>query len=129
MNSHIQQTVRSLPHVAHAQLERAQQILASDRSTIVEGDSLNVLTGQAADGTLFIDDIRAYLLNEWALIQFAHNQLAAVVTGAFVVTAVGAFYVLRELHREQAGLYLQHGTVAGLVAAVLVVYPTGDVQA
>jgi cytochrome d ubiquinol oxidase subunit I len=83
----------------------------------------------AADGTLIIDDMRAYLLNEWALIQFAHNQAAAVVTGAFVVTAVGAFYVLREVHRDQAGLYLQHGTVAGLIAAVLVVFPTGDAQA
>jgi cytochrome d ubiquinol oxidase subunit I len=73
----------------------------------------------AADGTVVIGDMRAYLLNEWALIQFAHNQAAALVTGAFAVTAVGAFYLLREVH----------GTVAGLVAAVLVAFPTGDAQA
>jgi cytochrome bd ubiquinol oxidase subunit I len=83
----------------------------------------------AADGTIVIGDMRAYLLNEWALIQFAHNQAAALVTGAFAVTAVGAFYLLREVHRDQARLYLQHGTVAGLVAAVLVAFPTGDAQA
>jgi cytochrome bd ubiquinol oxidase subunit I len=68
----------------------------------------------AADGTVVIGDMRAYLLNEWALIQFAHNQAAAFVTGAFAVTAVGAFYLLREVHRDQARLYLQQGTVAGL---------------
>jgi cytochrome bd ubiquinol oxidase subunit I len=51
------------------------------------------------------------------------------VTGAFAVTAAGAFYVLRESHRDQARLYLRHGTVAGLAAAVLVAFPTGDWQA
>ena len=51
----------------------------------------------AADGTLAIGDMRAYLLNPWALVQFAHNQAAALVTGTFVVTAVGAFYALREV--------------------------------
>ena len=73
--------------------------------------------------------MRAYLLNPWALVQFAHNQAAALVTGTFAVTAVGAFYALRESHRDQARLYLKHGTVAGLAAAVLVAFPTGDWQA
>ena len=83
----------------------------------------------AADGTLGIGDLRAYLLNPWALVQFAHNQAAALVTGTFAVTAVGALYALRESHRDQARLYLRHGTVAGLAAAVLVAFPTGDRQA
>ena len=83
----------------------------------------------AADGTLAIGDLGAYLLNPWALVQYAHNQAAALVTGTFAVTAVGALYALRESHRDQARLYLKHGTVAGLVAAVLVAFPTGDMQA
>ena len=83
----------------------------------------------AADGTLAIGDLRAYLLNPWALVQFAHNQAAALVTGTFAVTAVGAFYVLRGSHPDQARLSLKHGTVAGLAAAVLVAFPTGDLQA
>jgi cytochrome d ubiquinol oxidase subunit I len=45
-----------------------------------------------ADGSLVVGSIGEYLLNEWALIQFAHNQAAALVTGTFVVAAVGAFY-------------------------------------
>jgi cytochrome bd ubiquinol oxidase subunit I len=83
----------------------------------------------AADGTLMVADAWTYVFNEWALIQFVHNQAAALVTGTFVVAAGGAFYALRGVHGEQAQLYLRHGTVAGLVAAVLVAFPTGDAQA
>jgi len=81
------------------------------------------------DGTLVLADLRAYLLNEWALVQFAHNQAAALVTGTFAVAAVGAFYALRGVHTDQARLYLRHGTMAGLAAAILVAFPTGDAQA
>ena len=59
----------------------------------------------AADGTLAIGDLRAYLLNPWAIVQYAHNQAAALVTGTFAITAVGALYALRESHRDQARLY------------------------
>ena len=82
-----------------------------------------------ADGSLGLASLSAYLLNRWAWVQFAHNQMAAVVTGAFVVTAVGAFYALRGLHPSQARMYLHTGTVAAVVASLLVAFPTGDQQA
>jgi cytochrome d ubiquinol oxidase subunit I len=82
-----------------------------------------------SNGSLVLADMRAYLLNEWALVQFAHNQIAALVTGSFVVAAVGAFYALRHQHAEQARLYLRHGTIAALAASLLVAFPTGDSQA
>jgi len=81
------------------------------------------------DGSLGIASLSTYLLNPWAWVQFAHNQMAALVTGAFVVTAVGAFYALRGLHPIQARLYLRTGTLAGLIASLLVAFPTGDQQA
>jgi cytochrome d ubiquinol oxidase subunit I len=80
-------------------------------------------------GLLGIANFIAYLLNPWALVQFAHNQMAALVTGSFVVTAVGAFYRLRRLHLTQARLYLRAGTLVALIASVLVAFPTGDQQA
>ena len=83
----------------------------------------------AANGSLGIASISAFLLNPWVFAQFAHNQAAALVTGAFVVAAAGAFYTLRGIHLSQARLYLRHGTLVGLVAAVLVAFPTGDQQA
>src|SRR3989442_16021151 len=78
---------------------------------------------------LGIATLSACLVNPWGLIQFAHNQMAAVVTGAFVVAAVGGFYTLRGIHSTQARLYLRAGTFVGLIASVLVAFPTGDQQA
>jgi cytochrome d ubiquinol oxidase subunit I len=80
----------------------------------------------AADGTLGVASLSADLLNPWAFVQFAHNQTAALVTGSFVVTAVGAFYTLRGLHPTQSQLYLREGTLVGLIAALLVAFHTGD---
>src|SRR5262245_51989481 len=82
-----------------------------------------------ADGSIGIASLSGYLLNPWAFVQFAHNQTAALVTGSFVVAAVGAFYTLRGLHQAQARLYLRAGTCMGLIASVLVAFPTGDQQA
>src|SRR6266478_1315483 len=82
-----------------------------------------------ANGSLGIASFSAYLLNHWAWVQFFHNQMAAVVTGSFVVAAVGAFYALRGLHPVQAKLYLRVGTFVGLIASLLVAFPSGDQQA
>jgi cytochrome d ubiquinol oxidase subunit I len=82
----------------------------------------------ARDGTLQLGNIWTYLSNPWAIVQFSHNQAAALVTGAFVVTALGAFYMLAEKHRDQARLYLKYGAIAGLIASILVAFPTGDRQ-
>ncbi len=81
------------------------------------------------DGTLGLASLSTFLLNPWIGIQFVHNQCAAVVTGAFVVAALGAFYTLRGDSLPQASLYLRSGTFAGFIAAVLVAFPTGDQQA
>src|SRR6185295_13395112 len=74
----------------------------------------------AADGTLQLDDFWAFLLNPWALAQYAHNMVASVVTASFVVAAVGAYYALERLHVDYAARFLRVGIVAGLVSSVLV---------
>jgi len=81
------------------------------------------------DGRLHLADLAAYLNNPWALVMFAHNQAAALVTGSFCVAAVGAYYGLRGEHREQSLLYIRIGVAIGLFASLLVAYPTGDIQA
>jgi cytochrome d ubiquinol oxidase subunit I len=82
----------------------------------------------AADGTLQLAHFWAFLLNPWAVVQYLHNMMGAVVTGSFVVAAVGAFWTLRAVHLEQAALFLRTGVVAGLLASLLVAFPTGDQQ-
>jgi cytochrome d ubiquinol oxidase subunit I len=81
------------------------------------------------NGLLGISSFSSYLLNPWAWVQFFHNQMAAVVTGSFVVAAVGAFYALRRIHPVHAKLYLRAGTFVGLIASLLVAFPSGDQQA
>ncbi len=81
------------------------------------------------DGTLYLVDFGAFLLNPWAFAQYAHTILASVVTASFVVAAVGAFYRLQNRHADAAHAFLRVGTMVGLVASVLVAFPTGDRQA
>src|SRR5258708_35062629 len=76
-----------------------------------------------ANGSVGIASLRTYLLNPWAWVQFLHNQMAALVTGSFVVTAVGAFYTLRRRHPIQARRYLRAGTLTALGASVPFAFP------
>jgi cytochrome d ubiquinol oxidase subunit I len=82
----------------------------------------------AADGTFQLASFRAFLLNPWAHVQYAHTMIASVVTASFVVAAIGAFWTLKGLHGEQARLNLRVGTILGLIFSVLVAFPTGDLQ-
>jgi len=82
-----------------------------------------------ADGRLELVDFSAFVLNKWALLQYAHNMTAAVVLASFVVAAVGAWYALQRRHDGAARIFLRCGTTAGLAASLLVIVPTGDLQA
>jgi cytochrome d ubiquinol oxidase subunit I len=81
------------------------------------------------DGSLRLADFGVFVLNPWALAQYAHNMSASVVTASFVVAAVGAHYALRGRHPDQARRFLAIGTRAGVIASLLVAFPTGDHQA
>ena len=68
------------------------------------------------------------LLNKWALWQYAHNMLGAVQTGCFVMAAVGAFYVLSHRDPFYGRTFLRVGIMVGIIAAILQIAPTGDMQ-
>ena len=80
-------------------------------------------------GNLILADFGAFVLNPWALAEYAHVMIGGVVTGSFVVAAVGAFYTLRGLHLPHARRFLRLGVVAGLLSSLTVAFPTGDHQA
>ena len=82
----------------------------------------------AADGSLQLADFWAFLFNPWAVVAYLHNMMGAAVTGAFAVTAVGAFWTLKRVHLEQAAVNLKIGVCVGLLASLLVAFPTGDRQ-
>jgi cytochrome d ubiquinol oxidase subunit I len=81
-----------------------------------------------ADGRLQLADFAAFVLNPWALVQYAHTMVGAVVTGAFVVASLGAYWTLRGIHTETSRIHLAFGTVIGAIASLLVAFPTGDMQ-
>jgi cytochrome bd ubiquinol oxidase subunit I len=81
-----------------------------------------------ANNEIALSSFWALLLNPWALAQYAHNMLGAVQTGCFVMAAVGAFYVLSKRELFYGKTFLRIGVIVGIIAAVLQLFPTGDIQ-
>jgi cytochrome d ubiquinol oxidase subunit I len=79
----------------------------------------------AADGRVFVDSLSGLLTNPWLFWQYLHNMTAAVVTGSFVMAALGAFYLLSGQHGTYARTFLRTGVVAGAIASALMIFPTG----
>jgi cytochrome bd ubiquinol oxidase subunit I len=84
---------------------------------------------RTATGDFVLTSLPGFLFNSWALAQYAHTMMGSVVTAAFVVSSVGALWMLQGKHLETARVNLRVGTTAGALGAVLVAFPTGDVQA
>ncbi|HEV2397521.1 MAG TPA: cytochrome ubiquinol oxidase subunit I [Candidatus Sulfotelmatobacter sp.] len=83
---------------------------------------------KAADGSVQLASFWQLVLNPWAWWQYAHNMSGAVITGAFVMASVGAFYLLWEKFEAHGRIFIRVGVVAGLIFSVLQLFPTGDGQ-
>lgn len=81
------------------------------------------------DGVIVLESLGAFLTNPWALAQYSHTMIGAVVTGSFVMAGIGSFYLLSERHTSHAKRFLQVSTIVGAVASLALAFPTGDVQA
>src|ERR1700732_1765869 len=81
-----------------------------------------------SNGGFSVSSFWGLLTNPWALIQYAHNMSGAVVTGAFVMAGVGAFYLLQQKFVEHARIFLRVGVVAGIAASLWQVFPSGDLH-
>ncbi len=81
------------------------------------------------NGHLAVDSLSGLLTNPWLIWQFAHNMTAAVATGSCVMAAVGALYLLAGCHLAHARTCLRTGVVAGALASVLLITPTGHESA
>ena len=83
---------------------------------------------RAPDGSVQLASFWELVLNPWAWWQYAHNMSGAVITGAFVMASVGAFYLLSNKYREHGQIFLRTGVVAGCIFSILQLFPTGDGQ-
>jgi cytochrome bd ubiquinol oxidase subunit I len=73
-----------------------------------------------------LDSFWGLLTNPWVGWQYAHNMGGAAITGAFVLAAMGAFFLLTGKHTEFAKISVRVGVVAALIFCVLQIFPTGD---
>jgi cytochrome bd ubiquinol oxidase subunit I len=81
-----------------------------------------------ADGSIALTSLSGLIFNPWIFWQYLHNMIAAVVTGSFVMAALGAFYLLTSRHLEDARVFVRLGVTAGCIATALMIFPTGDGQ-
>src|SRR6478752_7057119 len=54
------------------------------------------------NGTYEVTSFWQFFMNPWAWLEYAHNMSGAVITGTFVVCAVGALYLLENKFVEHA---------------------------
>jgi len=80
------------------------------------------------DGAITLSSIAGLLTNPWILWQYTHNMLASVVTASFVMSAVGAYYILSRSSVAFGQTFVRIGVISGAIATLLVAFPTGDQQ-
>jgi cytochrome bd ubiquinol oxidase subunit I len=80
------------------------------------------------NGSFNLESFWALVLNPWALWQYAHTMTGAAQTGCFTMAAVGAYYLLAGKHQAFGKIFVRTGVTVGVIAAVLQLFPTGDVQ-
>jgi cytochrome d ubiquinol oxidase subunit I len=82
----------------------------------------------AADGSAHLTSFWGLLFNPWAGWMYVHNMSGALITGAFVMMAVGAFYLLTAKQAEFGRLFLRTGLIAAVIACLFQSFPSGDQQ-
>jgi cytochrome bd ubiquinol oxidase subunit I len=73
-----------------------------------------------------LDSFWGLLTNPWVTWQYLHNMSGAAITGAFVLAAMGAFFLLSGKHERFARVSLKVGVVGALIFCVFQIFPTGD---
>lgn len=82
----------------------------------------------AANGTVHLVDFWGLLLNPWGGWQYVHTMAGSVVTAAFVMAAVGAYYLLLKKDEDYGKIFIRTGIISGIIASVFVAFPSGDAQ-
>lgn len=77
-------------------------------------------------GAIMLSSLQALLGNPWILWQYLHNMLAAVATASFVMSALGAFYILGRTSVRFGQTFVRIGVISGAIATLVLLFPTGD---
>jgi cytochrome d ubiquinol oxidase subunit I len=80
------------------------------------------------NGSFELRSFWVLVLNPWGLWQYTHTMVGAVQTSCFTMAAVGAYYLLSNLHQDYGKIFVRVGVIVGILAALLQAFPTGDGQ-
>jgi cytochrome d ubiquinol oxidase subunit I len=79
-------------------------------------------------GAYQLESYWSLLLNPWAIWQYSHNMVGSVITACFVMASIGAFYVISRRDEKYGRTFLRFSVPLGVLATVLQIFPTGDLQ-
>jgi cytochrome d ubiquinol oxidase subunit I len=77
-------------------------------------------------GRAQLNSLWGLLTNPWLGWIYAHNMSGAAITGAFVLAAMGALFLLLDRHHAFARLCVRVGVIGALIFCTLQIFPTGD---
>jgi len=75
-----------------------------------------------------LTDFMGAVFNPLLVSQYTHTINSAILTGAYIVAAVGAYYLLKGRHVQVAKSALALGVVVLAISSVIQLYPTGHEQ-
>lgn len=79
-----------------------------------------------SDGRLRLDSLAAVLLSPFLWWQYLHVMTGALVTGSFLVTGIGAYYLLARRQEAYGRMFVRTGMIVAFVASAFAIFPTGD---
>ncbi len=81
------------------------------------------------NGKFVLNNFGALFSNPWLLPSYLHNQAGSLITSTFFMAGVGAFYLLSDQHSRFGKIFVKTAVIFGLIASVVVAFPTGDLVA
>jgi cytochrome d ubiquinol oxidase subunit I len=78
------------------------------------------------DGGIDLANLGAVLLSPFALWQYTHVLVGALLAGSFIMAGVGAYYLLANREEELAMRFVRIGAIAALIFSIAAIFPTGD---
>jgi cytochrome d ubiquinol oxidase subunit I len=82
----------------------------------------------APGGRLHLSNYWDVLFNPWITAQYVHTMSGATITGSFAMAGLGAYYLLVGQHLDFGRLFVTLGVIVGLIASVIQLYPSGDLE-
>ena len=77
-------------------------------------------------GRIELTSLRAVLLSPFGWWQFAHVMTGAALAGGFIVSGIGAYYLLSRRKIVFGERFVRAGVIVALAASLIAIFPTGD---